>query len=200
MPAFLRVLFVDALTTIFEAFFLVFLAEFGDKSQLVCMTLSARYRAWPVLLGSLAAFAVLNAIAVLFGTMISTYLPETIVLAIVGTLFLLFGIQSFRVEEDDDDEPVKVGRHILISVFTLIFFAELGDKTQLSVAGMAAVEPAFIVWLAGTLALAITTLLGVWFGRMLLKKLSVTLIHRGAGVLFIVFALIAFYHLFLALS
>ena len=38
------------------SFALIFLAEFGDKSQLVCMTLAAKHRPWPVLLGAVIAF------------------------------------------------------------------------------------------------------------------------------------------------
>lgn len=181
-----------------KVFLLVFLAEFGDKSQLVCMTLSARYRPVPVLIGSFAAFSVLNLLAVLFGAAISAYLPESVIYLVVGVLFLVFGIQSFRAEDEDADEAPKVGKHLLISVFVLIFFAELGDKTQLAVAGMAAVENVWIVWLAGTLALGMTTVLGVLFGRFLLQKISIIWIHRGAGVLFISFACLAFWQLLIS--
>ena len=52
------------------------LAEIGDKSQLVCMTLAARQRPWPVLLGAAAAFAILNVLAVVFGASVAAWLPE----------------------------------------------------------------------------------------------------------------------------
>ncbi len=58
------------------SFILIFLAEFGDKSQLVCMTLAAKHRPWPVLFGAVTAFAVLNLLAVLFGTIVSAWIPE----------------------------------------------------------------------------------------------------------------------------
>ena len=58
------------------AFLLVALAEIGDKSQLVCMTLAARHRGWPVVIGAVAAFAFLNALAVLFGAAVAAWLPE----------------------------------------------------------------------------------------------------------------------------
>lgn len=193
-------MYMDLLDPFFKTFLLVFMAEFGDKSQLVCMTLSARYKAWPVMVGSVIAFALLNLIAVLFGASLSSVLPESWIYGIVGVLFLLFGVQSFRAEDDEDDTgELKVGRHLLISVFTLIFFAELGDKTQLSVAGMSAVQPPLIVWFAGTMALALTTLLGVWFGRVVLQRLSLAWVHKGAGLLFILFSMIAFWQLYTVL-
>ena len=186
---------MDVLEPFLKVFLLIFLAEFGDKSQLVCMTLSARYRALPVLVGSIVAFSALNLLAVLFGATISLYLPDTLIFGLVGILFLIFGIQSLRAEDEEDEGELKMGKHLLLSVFTLIFLAELGDKTQLSVAGLAAVENAWVVWFAGTSALCVTTLLGVWIGRVLIQKLSIMWIHRGAGLLFIIFAGIAFWQL-----
>jgi hypothetical protein len=57
-------------------FGVIFLAELGDKSQLVCMTLAARHRRWPVLIGAVAAFVVLNSLAVVFGVGLSQWIPE----------------------------------------------------------------------------------------------------------------------------
>lgn len=54
---------------------LIALAEFGDKSQLVCMTLAARHRGLPVVFGAVAAFAILNLLAVLFGAAVAAWLP-----------------------------------------------------------------------------------------------------------------------------
>lgn len=186
---------MDLIEPFLKVFLLIFLAEFGDKSQLVCMTLSARYKPVPVLIGAVAAFSVLNLLAVLFGATISVYLPQAAIFALVGTLFLVFGVQSLRVEDDEDEGELNIGRHLLLSVFVLIFLAELGDKTQLSIAGLSAVENAWIVWLAGTSALLVTTLLGVWLGQFLLQRLSIIWIHRAAGVLFIGFGLVAFWQL-----
>jgi putative Ca2+/H+ antiporter (TMEM165/GDT1 family) len=58
----------DPSSVLFSTAALVGLAEIGDKSQLVRMTLAARHRAWPVVVGVATAFLALNALAVLFGT------------------------------------------------------------------------------------------------------------------------------------
>lgn len=183
---------MDIIEPFFKIFILIFLAEFGDKSQLVCMTLSTRYPVTPVLVGSVAAFSLLNLLAVLFGASIAAYLPEHIVFLIVGSLFLFFGIQSLRTQDEECIDTPSISRGLIVSVFMLIFFAELGDKTQLAVAGMAAVEHIWLTWLAGTTALGLTSVLGIWCGKMLLQKVSLKWIHRGAGVLFIGFSLLAF--------
>ncbi|WP_370280117.1 TMEM165/GDT1 family protein [Pontibacterium sp.] len=192
---------MELLAPLIKSFLLVFIAEFGDKSQLVCMTLAARYRSAVVLIGAVLAFAALNLLGVTVGVLVAQWVPDWIVLVIVMLLFLLFGIQALRsADEDENDGDSKVGKHLLVSVFLLIFLAEFGDKTQLAVAGLASVESAVGVWLGSTLALIGTTLLGVLAGRTLLQRLSVAWVQRGSGVIFILFALLAGYELMDVLS
>jgi putative Ca2+/H+ antiporter (TMEM165/GDT1 family) len=75
-------------------FSVVFLAEMGDKSQLVCMILVARHRHWPVLAGATAGFLVLNTLAVAFGAGLSHWVPERILAGIITIFFAVFGILS----------------------------------------------------------------------------------------------------------
>ena len=77
-------------------FLLVGLAEIGDKSQLVCMTLAARHRGLPVAIGAVSAFAVLNLLAVVFGAAVAAWLPEWLVTLAVAALFAFFGINALR--------------------------------------------------------------------------------------------------------
>jgi putative Ca2+/H+ antiporter (TMEM165/GDT1 family) len=177
-----------------ETFFLVFLAEFGDKSQLVAMTLAVRYRPMPIVIASVAAFAVLNFFGVVFGAMAAQWLPVWLVAAVVALLFFVFGFQSFRIDEDvAAGVDAKIGKRLLLSVFLLMFMAEFGDKTQLAVAAMGGINSFWPVWSGATVALALTTLLGVVVGKKLLNYISFAWVHRGAGVLFVVFGCVALY-------
>ncbi len=183
---------MDQLVSVAGTFLLVFLAEFGDKSQLVCMTLATRYRALPVLLGAVVAFAVLNLLAVMVGSVAAAWLPRPLVLGVVALLFLWFGIQSFRAEQDEEGEDVSLSvKSVFISAFVMLFLAELGDKTQLAVMGLASTESALLVWIGSTLALVATSVLGVIAGRALMRYVSVSWLHRASGVLFVVFAFYA---------
>lgn len=183
---------MDQLGSLVGAFLLVFLAEFGDKSQLVCMTLSARYRAFPVLLGAIVAFAVLNLLAVAVGSVAATWFPREVVLSVVALLFLWFGVQSFMTQEDDEDETKALSlKSVFLSALVMIFLAELGDKTQLAVMGLASAEPPVPVWLGATLALAMTSAVGVIAGRALMRYISVIWLHRVSGLLFIAFGVYA---------
>ncbi|MDG4594716.1 MAG: TMEM165/GDT1 family protein [Candidatus Contendobacter sp.] len=180
--------FVTAFTTLG----LVALAELGDKTQLVCMTLAARHPPLPVLSGAVLAFALLNLLAVLFGASVAAWLPEWLTATIVAVLFAVFGVTALRAAGAETDEvKEKSGRSVLLSTFVLIFLAELGDKTQLAVAGLASTQAATPVWVGGTLGLAAVSALGVLAGRAVLQRLPLSLLHRISGVLFLVLAVLA---------
>ena len=174
-------------------FGVVFLAEMGDKSQLVCMALAARHRHWPVLVGSTAAFLVLNTLAVVFGAGLSVWVPERILAGIVAILFAVFGILLLRAEEEDGNEEIteRSGHGIFITTFLMILLAEMGDKTQLAVAGMASTLPAIPVWIGASLALFSTSALGVVAGRKLLKNFPLHRLHQTSGVFFLLLAVFA---------
>ena len=174
-------------------FLLVAFAEIGDKSQLVCMTLAARHRGLPVVIGAIAAFAILNLLAVLFGAAVAAWLPEWIVVLAVALLFAGFGISALRYKEQAGDEDVeeKPGHGIVANTFLLIFLAEFGDKTQLAVAGLGSTGEPSAVWAGATIALAITSIIGVFAGRKLLNRLPLKWIHRISGVFFLLLAVFA---------
>lgn len=174
-------------------FLLIVLAEFGDKSQLVCMTLAARHRGWPVALGAVVSFALLNLLAVVFGAAAAAWLPEWAVTTAVAALFAFFGINALRHEEGDDDEAIeeKPGHGVFITSFLLIFLAEFGDKTQIAVAGLGSTHDAFAVWTGATLALATTSILGAYAGRRLLNRIPLAWIHRISGLFFLLLAALA---------
>jgi putative Ca2+/H+ antiporter (TMEM165/GDT1 family) len=174
-------------------FSLVAAAEFGDKSQLVCMALASRHRHWPVLWGAVLAFASLNGIAVAFGVAAGRWLPENAVAIAVAVLFAGFGIRSLLFQEEENDEAVeeKTGHGIFVTTFLMIFLAEFGDKTQIAVAGLGAAEPPVPVWLGATLALGATSAIGIWAGRTVLQHIPQRTMHVVGGVLFLGFAVFA---------
>ncbi|MBF0158901.1 MAG: TMEM165/GDT1 family protein [Magnetococcales bacterium] len=188
------------LTTTTATFLVIFLAELGDKTQLVCMTLAARYQGRPVFLGASLAFVFLNILAVVFGAALSQWVPERVLAGIVAALFAFFGIQSLRSAGDDDQEEEDVseksGRGIMLTAFLMIFVAELGDKTQIAVAGMAVTQPAGPVWVGATVALILSSALGVIVGRKLLQRIPIKVVHKVAGIFFLLLAGLALIKVF----
>ncbi len=175
---------------VLNAFGLVFLAELGDKSQIVCMTLAARYGARPVVAGAVLAFALLNAVGVLVGAAVGAYVPTSVVDLVVIALFAGFGLKALwsAGEEDDEDVDATDNRRPFALAFTMTFFSELGDKTQIAVAGLAATQGALGTWLGATLALTATSVLGVVAGRALLAKVPEVWVKRVSGLVFLAFA------------
>ena len=184
---------LESISISLSTFTLVALAEIGDKSQLVCMTLAARHRHWPVILGATAAFALLNILAVLFGTAVAAWIPEQVIAVLVAILFGTFGLHAMRTQVDNNSEEIKerAGHSIFFTTLLLIFVAEFGDKTQIAVAGLASSLAPLPVWIGATIALVIVSVLGVWAGRTVLQRLPLHWLHRLSGGIFILFALIA---------
>ena len=191
---------VEFSATAATGFALIAAAEIGDKSQLVCMTLASRHRPMPVMLGALAAFSVLNTLAVVFGVAIASWLPEYVVGATVAVLFAVFGLHALRATDDGDDEDIeeKSGHGIFFTTFLLLTVAEFGDKTQLAVVALSSTHVPAAVWVGATLALAATSALGIVAGRTILQKIPLALLHRISGAFFLVLAVVAAYQAFKA--
>ena len=184
------------LTATATSYLLIFAAEIGDKSQLVCMALATRHRASPVILGAMLAFAFLNALAVIFGMAIANWLPEIYVSLTVAILFAIFGIQALRIEQDEGSEKIeeKNSHSIFFTTLLLITIAEFGDKTQIAVVALSSTSIPLAVWTGATIALATTSALGVWAGRTILQRIPINLLHQISGIFFLLFAIYAAYN------
>lgn len=184
------------LTPAATSYLLIFAAEIGDKSQLVCMVLAARHRALPVILGAISAFAFLNALAVIFGMAIANWLPEIYVSLTVAILFAVFGIQALRFKEDEGSNQIEERNNhsVFLTTLLLITVAEFGDKTQIAVVALSSTSLPLAVWAGATFALATTSALGVWAGRTILQRIPLNLLHRASGIFFLLFAVYAVYN------
>lgn len=180
-------------STFLASLVLIGMAEIGDKSQIVCMALASRHRHWPVLLGAVVAFLILNTLAVVFGAGIAAWVPERITAGVVALLFGVFGIHALLAENSAGADEISdlPGRSVFFTTLSLIFLAEFGDKTQLAVAGLASNLAVLPVWMGATIALIAVSALGVWVGRTLLQRLPVHWPHRIGGAIFLIFAFVA---------
>jgi len=179
----------DALATLV----LVFLAELGDKSQIVLLGLAARYRSGPVLTGALVAFAALNTLAVTVGAAAHGWVPRAWVLGAVAVLFGVFGVTTLvrRDGAEEDDTPSALAGGVFWGTLSLVFVAELGDKTQLVVGSLAADGAPLAVWVGGTLALGLTSGLAVWAGAAVVARLPKAAVRWASGGLFLAFGAMA---------
>ena len=167
------------------AFGLVAAAEFGDKSQLLCLWLGARHGAAPVALGACTAFLVLVAGGVLLGVGGAALLPSWLVSLLSGLAFLVFGALMLIADEDAAPELRLGARGVVSGTFALVMLAELGDKTQLATVALAATRDPIGVGLGAWLALSLLALAAAWLGSRWLTKLPVVWVQRVGAVGFL---------------
>lgn len=172
---------------------LIFVAELGDKSQLVALWFATRYRWWVVLAGVTTATLVVHLASVGIGLALEDVLPERLLLVIVGASFLGFAWWSIRGDTLDEDTVER--RVPLLGTFgivTLAFFlSELGDKTQLATVSLAGRESSAVgVWLGSTLGMVLADALAIGVGLALGEKLPQRRIGQAAAVLFVVFGIV----------
>ena len=182
-----------------SAFGLVFVAELGDKSMLLVLTLAARYRWWVVLIAISVSAAVLMALAVALGRVAGELLPPEVVGVAAGLLFIAFGVVSLRGAGDTEDEEEIAteaqgrSRFVVIGLLTGAFvLAEFGDKTQVATLSLAGVESAspLRLWLGATLGLIAADTIALAAGGFIARHVPEQLLARVAGVLFIAFGLV----------
>jgi len=167
---------VEPVADVLTAFAVVFLAELGDKTQLVALTLAGRYPALKVLAALGATILVLQTLSVTAGAVISDLVPDQAIAVAAGLLFLGFAVWTWRSTDDDDDEVAGSGG--LVSVAVAFFLAELGDKTMLTTAGLAADRGAVPVWLGSTMAMLAATSLAIVGGKALATHVHPDVLRR----------------------
>ncbi|MHB1455965.1 MAG: TMEM165/GDT1 family protein [Armatimonadota bacterium] len=173
---------------------LVFIAELGDKTQLVALCLACRYNAKVVLAGVLAATLVVHIISVLLGGGLGKLLPEHWIQLIAGLAFIGFGLWTLRGDSlDDDDKTIKDARSPFWIVSITFFIAELGDKTMLSTVSLATNNPMIPVWLGSSIGMVLSDGLAIIVGQALGKNLPERAIKIGAACIFFSFGLYKMY-------
>jgi Ca2+/H+ antiporter, TMEM165/GDT1 family len=171
---------------------LVFVAELGDKTQLVALGFGARHRLAPVLTGVVIAYMATNLLSVVVGGLLGATLPTRAIGLAGGVLFLGFAAWTLaRGDGEEGDEAVRTGdRSVVLSVATAMFVAELGDKTMLATATLAAQGNPVLVWVGATIGIILAGALGVLLGRWFGARLPERATRIGSAVLFAVFGVV----------
>lgn len=177
-----------------KVLFTQFIAEMGDKTQLMLVAMTSKFKLKDILLGTGVAILVLNGLAVLSGGLVSTVVPTWLIRLIAGAAFLFFAATTLK-GDDDEEENVK-DRKIKfapLSVFCTFFVAELGDKTQLTAITFGANEglsAAVVVWLACSLGLFAADVIGLLVGYLLKSKAPEGILNTVAFFIFSIFGIL----------
>ena len=195
--------------TLFTALGVVFVAELGDKTQLVAMSLGARHHLRQVVIGLAIAYVVSSGLAAVVGGLLGAALPERALSIGGGVAFIGFAVfeliraRGEDADADDDGEvlveattppPPRTARSMLRSPIALIAFtvtvAELGDKTQLTTATLAARSDPVYTWAGATLGLMAAGVLGALIGRELGDRLPRRALSYVSAGLFLIVGII----------
>ena len=174
----------------------VALAEIGDKTQLLSLVLAARYRApWAISAGIFVATLLNHALAALVGESVFEWLGPDWMRWIIGLSFIAMAIWTLipdRLDEDEENAAEQKLRRYGVFVMTMVvfFLLEMGDKTQVATAILAArFNELFSVVMGTTVGMLVANVPLVFFGNLLLRKIQIERVHRVTAVLFLMLGL-----------
>lgn len=179
------------LSAFFLAFGVIFVAELGDKSQLMALAFATRFRTWPVIVAITIATAIVHLASVGIGGVMGAALPTTFINVVGALAFLVFGLWTLRGDEltEEDKESTKISsKNIIISVGTVFFLAELGDKTMLATVTLATNHGIVGTWAGSTVGMVAADALAIVVGKALGDRLPEKTIRIGSAIAFFVFA------------
>jgi putative Ca2+/H+ antiporter (TMEM165/GDT1 family) len=169
----------------------VFLAELGDKSQLMTMTYAMRHRWWVVLSGVAIASFLVHGLSVTIGHFVGLTLPARPIAFAAAIAFLLFAAWTWRDSRSGDDEVAAVPepRFVIFAVISSFVLAELGDKTMLATVALASDHDWTGVWIGATVGMVLADGVAIIAGRLLHRRLPERVLHEAAALLFLLFGL-----------
>ncbi len=171
----------------------IFIAEFGDKSQLLVLAFATRHAAVPVIAGILVAAATVQGLSVAVGAALGAALPETLIGVVAGVAFLSVAVWTLRDSDDEDEEEAHLANDprrerpavVLAAVVAGTFIVgEIGDKTMLATFALAARQDPIATWIGATTGMVAANVVAVVVGRQLGARLSPTAIRIGSATLF----------------
>lgn len=173
-----------------QAFLLIFIAEMGDKTQILAMAFATRFPVRKVLIGIALGVFLNHGLAVALGSYLSQLVPINTIQMIAGAAFVGFALWTLKPEKEEDEKEPGMQFGPTVTVAIAFFLGELGDKTQLTAITLAADAKYPVMILAGTVSGMIATgALGIFVGKKLGDKIPELAIKLLAASIFMFFGL-----------
>lgn len=181
------------ITELIRAFLLIFIAEMGDKTQIIAMTFATQYKVKEVLTGVFIGVFLNHGLAIVLGRYLSRLVPMGSIQLIAGIMFVIFGMLALR-EEELEEKGNKRNSSAIITVALAFFIGELGDKTQLTAMTLSAEgNHPFFILLGTTLGMLGTSGLGIFVGSKIGERMPDTSIKIISSIVFIFFGTLKLY-------
>ncbi|MFE6863583.1 TMEM165/GDT1 family protein [Nocardia sp. NPDC057668] len=183
------------ITTILLTFGVLFLAELGDKSQLMALTFALRYRWWVVLSAITVASVLVNLIAVGVGHFLGAALPTEIISLFAAAILIGVGLWTLREtlpgredgDEAEDEAQLPASRSAFFVVLSAFLLAELGDRTMFATMALATNNGWVAVWIGSVLGMVAAGGLAILVGVTVGKHVPERTIAVCSGLLFLYF-------------
>lgn len=175
------------------SFGVIFVAELGDKSQLMAMAFATRFKPWPVLIGITLATSLVHLVSVAIGYGLGAALPTGWISLAAGLAFFGFAAWTLRGDTLTEEEKAKAERgsgSAILAVTGAFLLAELGDKTMLATITLATQYGWFGTWIGSTVGMVAADALAILVGALLGKSLPERFVRYGAAALFAVFGVL----------
>ena|GEM_PF-29966 len=169
----------------------VALAELGDKTQLLALVLAVRFRKpVPILLGILCATIVNHLMAGALGAWVASEVRPSILRLIVAAAFLAMAVWTLIPDRyEEREEPVRPRFGVFGTTVVAFFLAEMGDKTQITTATLAARYQTLVPVVAGSvLGMLAMDALAILIGEVAAHRLPLKLIRAVAAAIFLLLA------------
>ena len=165
----------------------VALAEIGDKTQLLALLMATRFRRpVPVIAGILCATVVNHAVAAFLGTLATSFLHGPAMHWILGLSFLAMAGWALIPDTLEDGRTHVAERYgAFPATFVSFFLVEIGDKTQIATAALAAQYQAILPVVAGTtLGMLVADVPVVLLGGAAAGRLPIKALRLAAAAAF----------------
>ena len=186
----------DFVAALAVAFGVVFVAELGDKTQLLALDFGARFSLRTVAIGLALGYGLANIVATIVGGVLGAALPDRPIQIVGGAVFLGFAALAVRratSDTHDEDEGHADSLRgtttlsVIASIAGVIAVAEMGDKTQIATATLASQSSPVGVWIGATLGAASSGMVGAVAGNMIGHRISPRVLQFASAALFTLF-------------
>ncbi|MFE3100226.1 TMEM165/GDT1 family protein [Nocardia tengchongensis] len=181
------------IATVLLSFGVLFLAELGDKSQLMALTFALRYHWWVVLSGITVASVLVNLIAVGVGHFLGAALPTGVISLFAAATLIGVGLWTLREslsnssDEGDEAAPQTMSRSAFLVVLSAFLLAELGDRTMFATMALATNNNWVAVWIGSVVGMVAAGGLAIVIGVTVGKHIPERIIAVCSGLLFLYF-------------
>ena len=171
----------------------VAVAELGDKTQLLSFILAARFRKpLPIISGIAVATLLNHTIAGLVGSWLAEALGKELLRWAVGITFLGVAIWALIPDSLKERETTSDRYGAFVTSLVSFFLVEIGDKTQIATAALAAHFGNLLGVVSGTtLGMLIADAPAVIVGSTLAEKIPLKWVRYAAALIFAVIGVLA---------